>query len=179
MIIETERLILRKYTMEDVEDSYQMNLDPEVSRYTADGGVQPREVVEKRISENIIGDYGKYGFGRLAVTVKPQCDKVIGFCGLKYLPEFDEVDIGYRFAQKYWGQGIATESAKAVLKHGFEVLELKKIIGLVLPENKASSNVLKKLGLTLEKEFADETIGGLWVEWYSITFEQYQNKKTN
>lgn len=159
MIIETERLILRRYTMDDVQDAYEVNLDPEVSRYTCDGGVKTLEEIRQIIKNNVLGDYEKHGFGRYAVIYKPD-NKFIGFSGLKYLPEYDTVDIGYRFAKKYWGMGIATESARPFLKYGFETLKLKEIIGLVVPENTASSNVLKKLGLTFEgiQEFFGETV---------------------
>ena len=68
--LETERLLLRPHTLADVEPSYRMNLDSEVSRFTQDGGVVDRAEIERRIRENVLGDYAKYGFGRLAVVLK-------------------------------------------------------------------------------------------------------------
>lgn len=127
-----------------------MNLDPEITKYTGDGGVVNLKEIERRISEDVMGDYRKYGFGRMAVELKAK-SSFIGFCGLKYLPELDEVDIGYRFTREYWGHGFATEAGKAILKYGFEKFKFDRIIGLVLPGNSTSINVLDKLGFEYEK----------------------------
>ncbi len=66
----------------------------------------------------------------------------IGFAGLKYLEDLDEVDVAYRLLPKYWGKGLATEVALASVRHGFTNLGLKQIIGLAMPENIASVRVL-------------------------------------
>ncbi len=161
---ETERLLIRPFTMDDVEPSFVMNLDAEVSKYTGDGGVVSKEEIERRIKENVLGDYKKYGFGRLAVELKSE-GKFIGFSGLKYLSDLNEVDLGYRLMKAYWGKGIATESAKACIDLGFKNVKLKKIIALVLPENKASINVLKKLQFKFDKTFEDD---GEWTNLYKL-----------
>ena len=75
-----------------------------------------------------------------------------GLCGLKFIDDLKEVDIGYRFHRKYWGSGYATESAAACLKHGFEKLSLKKIIGRAMKENIASIKVMEKIGMKFERE---------------------------
>ena len=156
-MIQTERLILRKFTLEDVEPSYQMNLDPRVSEFTGDGGVQSRDVVHKRIKNDVLGDYAKYGFGRLAVCLK-STGEFIGFAGLKYLDDMQEVDLGYRLAFDHWGKGLATEACKPLVEHGFKELNLNKIMALVIPENKASVRVLEKLGFEFEKIILTEGI---------------------
>lgn len=168
LMIETERLLIRPFTQEDIEPSYQMNLDAEVSQYTGDGGVVSRAEIERRITENVLGDYKKYGFGRLAVEWKAT-RQFIGFTGLKYLDDLDEVDLGYRFLKAYWGKGIATESAQVCVQYGFERLQLQRIIAMALPENKASIHVLKKLGFTYEKEIEEE---GLLAQQYVLHNEQ-------
>lgn len=154
-IIETERLLIRPFQLEDIEAAYAMNLDPEVSRFTGDGGVVSKEETERRITEDVLGDYKKYGFGRLAVELKGQ-NKFIGFTGLKYLDDLDEVDLGFRFIKEYWGKGIATESAIACVDHGFNALELNKIIAMVLPENSGSIRVLEKLNFNFEKNVVED-----------------------
>ena len=155
LIIETKRLLIRPFKMEDIEPSYTMNLDAEVSKYTVDGGVVSKKEIERRIIENVFGDYAKYGFGRLAVELKEE-NKFIGFTGLKYLEDMDEVDLGYRFMKEYWGKGIATESGKACVNLGFNKLGLKKIIAMVLPENTGSIHVLEKLNFIYEKEILED-----------------------
>ncbi len=154
LFIETERLIIRPFKLEDVESAYQLNLDPEVSRYTSDGGVVAKAEIERRIVEDVLGDYQKHGFGRLAVELKGE-GKFIGFTGLKYLEDLGEVDLGYRFMRPYWGRGIATESGSACLELGFNILGLDRIIAMVIPENVGSIRVLDKLGFQFEKEMMD------------------------
>lgn len=153
--IETERLILRPFELSDIEASFQMNLDKEVSKYTGDGGVVDMAEMERRIKGDVLGDYAKYGFGRLAVSLK-ETGKFIGFAGLKYLEDFEEVDLGYRFMSAYWGMGLATEAGKACIKFGFESLKLNEIVAFVLPENIGSIRVLEKLGFKYDSEILEE-----------------------
>lgn len=161
---ETERLWLRPFTLEDVADAYQMNLDPEVSRFTGDGGVQSFEVIRKRIQEDVMGDYQKYGYGRLAVIEK-RSGKFIGFAGLKYLADRAETDLGFRLIQSYWGRGIATEASRPLLEYGFRELGLERIIALVFPENLASVRVLEKLGFTFGQFIIEN---GCRIAYYTI-----------
>ncbi|MBD79745.1 MAG: GNAT family N-acetyltransferase [Crocinitomicaceae bacterium] len=171
--IETERLLIRPFEKRDIQASYEMNLDAEVSRYTGDGGVVSLEEIEKRIVENVFGNYNKYGFGRLAVEIKGE-NKFIGFTGLKYLPDMDEVDLGYRFMREYWGQGIATESAVASINFGFKTLELDRIIGLALPQNKPSVRILEKLFFRFEREIIEDREK---VSLYALQNPKYENQK--
>jgi RimJ/RimL family protein N-acetyltransferase len=163
-VLETARLRLRRFTLDDVDDMYRINCDPEVVRYTHDGGTLTREEVERRIREDVLGDYRKHGYGRWAVIHKPD-GKVIGFAGLKYLDELKETDLGYRFARTYWGMGIATEAAQAVVDFGFRQLDMGRIIGLTLPENRASIRVLEKVGMKFEKTI---TIDGIQAAYYAM-----------
>ena len=152
---ETKRLIIRPFTLNDVDAAYEVNRDPEISKYTGDGGPKSREEIERILRDRVLADYQKYGYGRYAVIHK-ETQENIGFSGLKYLPEMNEVDLGYRFSKKYWGNGIATESCHPFLEFGFNALKLKKIIGLVLPENIASIRVLEKLGFSFQKKLFDK-----------------------
>lgn len=162
--IETDRLILRPFILNDIDDAYIMNLDEEVSRHTGDGGVVSREEIERRIKEDVLGDYEKYGYGRLAVVWR-ETNAFIGFAGLKYLDDLDEVDLGYRFMKEYWGKGIGTEAARACVKFGFETLALKRLIAWVLSENVGSIRVLEKLGFLFEKEVQED---GLTAMQYAL-----------
>jgi len=85
--------------------------------------------------------------------------------GLKYLPEWEEVDLGYRLLPEYWGIGLATEASRASLRYGFETLQLSRILGLVHPANVRSIRVLEKCGLTFEKM---TQIGSRLVAQYAI-----------
>jgi RimJ/RimL family protein N-acetyltransferase len=141
-----------------------MNLDAQVSKFTGDGGVVSKGEVERRIRDHVLADYKKHGFGRLAVELKSN-HQFIGFCGLKFLEDLKDVDLGYRFMSEYWGQGYATEASKAVIHYGFNTLNLVKIIAMVLPANIASVNVLKKLDFKFENDIDED---GELVHVYSL-----------
>jgi RimJ/RimL family protein N-acetyltransferase len=167
MIIETERLILRKFNIDDAEAVLEFNSNPEVIKYTGDELVKSLERANEIITEIWFSDYEKYGYGRWAVIYKPN-NKVIGFAGLKYLSEFDETDIGFRFLPEYWNKGIATEASKPIIEYGFKNLGLKRIIGVAMPDNIGSCRVLEKIGLRFYK--VDDYDGdGIEYNWYEIT----------
>ena len=148
---ETARLRHRSLNADDAERFYALNSDPEVMRHTCEE--PPSSVAATREAIANYPDFDTYGFGRWGCVLKGQEDSIIGFCGLKFLPELDEVDVGYRFFPQFWGQGIATEACAASVQFGFEVLGLGRIIGLVRPENIASIRVLEKVGMLNEGEF--------------------------
>ncbi|MGI9516651.1 MAG: GNAT family N-acetyltransferase [Pirellulaceae bacterium] len=150
-MFETERLILRPFTMDDVEASYQMNLEADVSRYTMDGGVVSREEIARRIRDHVLADYAKHGYGRLAVIHK-HSSCFIGFSGLKYLEDEKEVDLGYRLLPDYWGKGLATESCQPLIPWGFQQLGLSRIIAEAHRDNVASIRVMEKLGFRFDSE---------------------------
>jgi RimJ/RimL family protein N-acetyltransferase len=164
-LIETERLLLREITLDDKEDLFKLHSDPEVQKYTGEPVVESIEEIEKAIRTRI-SDYGKYGYGRWATFLKNGMH-FAGWAGLAYLPEFDEIDLGYRFFPEYWGMGFATEASHAILTYGFDQLELKKIIAIAMKENKASVRVMEKVGMQFDK-FAPYEPGGEDVIWYQI-----------
>ncbi len=141
MILQTQRLFIRQFELKDAGKMYQLNNDPDVLRYTGDLPFSSIQAARNFLAN--YQDYQKNGYGRWAVVHK-ETQHFIGWCGLKYHLE-DFTDIGFRFFQKEWNKGYATESAKAVLDYGFDTLKLTKIIGRVSSHNKASIKVLEKL----------------------------------
>ena len=164
--IETPRLILREWTIDDAEALFQLNSDPAVIRYTGDDHF---ESVEH--SRELIRNYDHYqvhGMGRWLTTLKD--GTVLGWCGLKNHPEEGVVDLGYRFFRRYWGQGYASEAGEASLRHGFEGLNLPEIVGHAMVENTASYRVMEKLNMT----FVSKSIcGGEPAVLYKITRDQW------
>jgi len=146
VILETERLFLREYVEDDAEAFFKLNSDPEVLRFVPDKRLLNVEEARQILVDHPIADYREYGFGRGACILKSTGEQ-IGFAGLKYLEEFGEVDIAFRLMRTHWGLGLATEAALASVRFGFAELGLKRIIGLVMPENVASVRVLEKTGL--------------------------------
>ena len=146
VILETDRLLLRQYVEEDADAFFKLNSDPEVLRFVPDKRLLNVEQARQILIDHPIADYRKYGFGRGACILKSTGEQ-IGFAGLKYLEELDEVDVAFRLMRTHWGLGLATEAALAAVRFGFTDLDLKRIIGLVMPENIASVRVLEKTGL--------------------------------
>ncbi len=148
IILETERFVLREFTEDDAEAFLPLVSDPAVTRYTGDGIGGERTIANCRaeLQARPIADYAKHGYGRWACVLK-ESGKVVGFNGLKYLDDLQEVDIGYRFLEAHWGRGYATETSRPIIEYGFAQLGLTRIIGLVLPENVGSVRVLEKLGM--------------------------------
>lgn len=162
-LIETERLWLREITLDDKADMFQLHAHAEVQKYTGEALVESMGEMEQAIQTRI-DDYEKYGFGRWATILKDGM-QFVGWAGLAYLPEFDEIDLGYRFFPDYWGMGIATEASRAILTYGFDTLGLRRIIAIAMKENKASIKVMEKVGMEFDK-FAPYEPGGEDVVWY-------------
>jgi RimJ/RimL family protein N-acetyltransferase len=147
--LKTNRLTLRQLTTDDAESFYLLNNDPEVLQFTGDKPFA--DVAAARVFLEGYDQYQKYGVGRWAV-IRKEDSVFLGWCGLKYTPETNEYDIGFRFFKCFWNQGYATEAAKACLDYGFTVLGLNVIIGRAMKENIASIKVLRKIGMTFDKE---------------------------
>lgn len=144
--LETERLRLRLFTHDDLPVMFALNSDPEVIKY-ADTPASDMEEVRRRLEQGPLADYKKYGYGRFAVELK-ETGAIIGFCGIKYLPEIDLPEVGYRFLKEYWGRGIGTEAARVCVEFARDDLKVEKLVALIIPENAASIRVAEKLGMS-------------------------------
>ena len=173
IIIETERLLLREITLDDKEELFQLYTNSEVLKYTGELPVGSMGEMEQAIQIRI-SNYEKYGYGRWATILKSE-KQFVGWAGLAYLPEFDEVDIGYRFFPQYWGLGIATEASEAILEYGFKQLELEKIVALAMEENIASIRVMEKIGMKFYKiaPYEQDSQDAIW---YYIDKKTYARK---
>ena len=158
MILETERLVLREFELSDAQQFFELNNNPKVLRYT---GNEPFPSLEE--SKEFIHNYSAYsdfGYGRWAVVLKSS-NIFIGWCGLKFHPQENYTDLGFRFFEKYWNQGFATESSRGVIKYAFETLDLTKLVARVEQENTASIKVLYKLGFKQTNSIKFNNVQGL------------------
>ncbi len=164
-ILETPRLLLRNLTMNDLDDLFALYRDPEVRKFFPDGTLTYEQTKEE-LRWIIDVYYGKYGFG-LWATIHKETGAFIGRCGLIpwTLEGRSEVEVAYLLAKTYWGQGLATEAAQAILGYGFERLPVERLICVIDPENRASVKVATKIGMTYKKEVEDE-YG--WASLYAI-----------
>lgn len=152
-ILGTGRLTLRVFRPEDIEDFAQIEADPEVMRFYA-SGPRTREVAEHGV-RYFIRTQQERGFSPWAAIHKPD-RRFLGFCGL--MPQVvggrDEVEIGYKFARAFWGQGLATEAACAVRVWGFAHLDVPRLVSIIDPGNAASIRVAEKNGMVYERDIA-------------------------
>ena len=162
---------MREFDNSDYLDFFNLNSDPEVLKYTGDSPFLSLSDAQYFLSN--YSDYRINGFGRWAVISKDS-GNFLGWCGLK-LNEEELIDLGFRFFQREWGKGYATESANATLNYGFSKLDLDEIIGRSSAANKASISVLEKIGMMFWKTGSCHGIEN--VSYYRIDKSQY--KKLN
>jgi RimJ/RimL family protein N-acetyltransferase len=150
-VIDTGRLILRRFTLDDLPAFYQLGSRPEIIRYAQSTPLASIEEAREFRKAAPFHDYATYGYGRFACVWK-ESGEVIGFSGLKYVPEISDTELGYRFFPEFWGIGLATEAGRASIDFARSDLGLKRLVALVHPDNGASANVLTKLGFAIEKQ---------------------------
>jgi ribosomal-protein-alanine N-acetyltransferase len=166
--LETERLLLRRFTLDDIDAFNELGTNPQAIRYVGNQPFASVEVARQTLAAAPLADYAKHGYGRFACVWK-QTGQVIGFCGPKFLPDTGEVDLGYRFLPDFWGIGLATESARASIDYARRHLGLRRLVGWVHPENVASARVLTKVGFSFERT---TTIAGIT----DIEFDLYARR---
>ena len=155
-ILETDRLILRHQELHDLDSLFALYCDPDVRQYIPDA---PRNYEETRKElEWHQNGYPKHPELGLWATVHKETGTFIGRCGLLpwAIDGHDEVEVAYLIGKAYWGQGLGTEAAQAILEYGFEQLDLPRLVCLTDKNNLASIKVAEKIGMTFEKEGEDE-----------------------
>ena len=144
-LFSSDRLLFRQFTIDDAALIHEMNSHALVLKYVHELPSTPERALA-RLQDNILPHYQLYGFGRWAVYLKEN-NCFIGWCGLKYRPESNETDLGYRFIPAFWGKGLATEAAIACLQYGFHTLQLNRITATAHIENIPSLRILEKCGM--------------------------------
>jgi [ribosomal protein S5]-alanine N-acetyltransferase len=172
--IDSERLVLRRVTQEDLGFLIRIHADPEVAQYLGHG---QRRSPEESFTwlQSTLETYEKFELGQLAVLRKSD-GALIGRCGLSYLavearaagtgtcprawyqPGQVPVDIelllerelGYTFERSYWGNGYASEAARCVFEYASDVLKLRRVVSIIHPENGRSLRIAQKYGLRHE-----------------------------
>lgn len=155
-ILETQRLLLRRLEPGDLDALYALYRDPVIRRYYPEGTLTLEETKEEL--EWFLNGHPAHPELGLWATIYKETGQFIGRCGL--LPwTIDgryEVEVAYMIAKEYWGQGLGTEAAQAILDYGFEQLSLSRLICLIDRENLASIHVAENMGMTFEREGEDE-----------------------
>ena len=166
--IETDRLRLRMFTLDDLDDLSRIFAHPEVVRHLGTGMPLLRDEAAYAL-RGIIKHWERHGFGRWAAVHKPS-GTLIGYGGLRSFEGTPE--LVYLLDRPYWGAGLATELSEAALKYGFDERHFERIVAMTKVANLASQRVLEKVGMSLEKT---EIICNMEVHCYSITRVEYQS----
>ena len=151
-MIETERLLLRPFRMDDLDGLARILGDREVMRYLDLVGVASREWTEAWLEKHV-ALYERQGYGRVAV-VECSSGRLVGRTGVaRYeIAGRDELELGYTIERTSWGKGYATEAAGAYVRHAFDELGLPRIVSLIMAGHAASVRVAEKIGMSYERD---------------------------
>jgi len=152
--LETERMVLRRLTEDDASNLFDLDADPDVMRFLTGGVPNTREFIVEKSLPRYLEYYDRYdNFGFWAAIEK----KSDGFMGWFHFRPFkenpEEIELGYRLKQAYWGSGFATEGSRALISKGFRELAVTKVVATTMSLNTRSRWVMERLGLQFEKEF--------------------------
>lgn len=156
IILETDRLILRRLTPADLDDLWALYCDPEITRFIPDAP-RSRDEAREELEWHQNGHPHRPELG-LWATIHKAGGQFVGRCGLLpwQIDGVDEVEVAYTIAHAYWGQGLATEAALAIRDYAFQRLGLSRLVCLIDGENRASARVAEKMGMAFEKACEDE-----------------------
>jgi RimJ/RimL family protein N-acetyltransferase len=147
--LQTERLFLRRFTVDDVDEIVALDSDPEVMRYISGGKPTPRSEIETDYLPSWLSYYERFaGFGFWAAVEKAS-GEFIGWFHFRSPPDHavDDVELGYRLRRSAWGKGYATEASRALIDKGFRELGVQRVFASTMAVNKASRRVMEKAGL--------------------------------
>jgi len=149
-VLETRRLLLRHLTAADAVFILELLNEPAFIRHIADRNVRTLEEAATYIREKLAASYEEHGFGLYAVVLK-ETGAALGICGLLKRESLADVDIGFAFLEQFWGRGYAFESASAVMDYARNQLGLPRIVAITSPGNRASIQLVEKLGLHFQR----------------------------
>jgi RimJ/RimL family protein N-acetyltransferase len=155
VFLETERLVLRRFTGDDVDALVELDSDPAVMRFINGGRPTPRDEIENEVLPAFLGYYERYpGYGFWA-AVEKSTKRFVGW--FHFRPEHeaapDEVELGYRLRRTAWGKGYATEGSRALIDKGFTELGVRRVFASAMVVNVASRRVMEKAGLQFVRVF--------------------------
>jgi RimJ/RimL family protein N-acetyltransferase len=155
VFLETERLVLRRFTADDVDNLVDLDSDPEVMRFINGGIPTPRDVIQNEILPRFLRDYERFaGYGYWAAIEKTS-GGFLGWFGFRP-PDGGspgDVELGYRLRKSVWGHGYATEAARALIRNGFIELGVQRVFATTYQDNLASRRVMEKAGLRLVRTY--------------------------
>lgn len=171
-MIETDRLIIRPFTTDDLGKLIEMRSDPDVNKYLGGTRLQNPGSIAKRLNV-YVSTQEKYGFSACAVLWK-ETGEMVGWGGLMPLEESGDIEVGYGFIKRFWGIGLGTELSRAWLEYAFNDAGLERIVAVAVPENFASRHIMEKVGMRYEKNaihYDEDCV------FYAITRDEFLRKE--
>ncbi len=154
-ILETERLILREFTLEDAAFILELLNTPTWLKFIGDRKVHSIDDAKNYLLNGSMKSYAENGFGFYAVVEKTdtsdRTNQTIGMCGLIKRDTLPDIDIGFAFLPNLISKGFGYEIASATLDYALNILKINRIIAIVNPENKKSIGLIKKIGMQFEE----------------------------
>jgi len=150
VFLETERLVLRRFTGADVDNLFDLDSDPDVMHFITGGKPTPRDVIENETLPRFLDHYERYaGYGFWA-AIEKSTGEFLGW--FHFLPppggRPDEAELGYRLRKSAWGKGYGTEGSRALIRKGFTEFGVQRVVAETLVVHRASRRVMEKAGLT-------------------------------
>jgi ribosomal-protein-alanine N-acetyltransferase len=166
-MLETERLILRKFDRHDTEAVYRLRGDADIMRYIR----SPQDRNETINWLKLVSSHWEDERIGFCAVIEKASGLFAGWCGLWRLKETRETEVGYAISKEFWGRGFATEAGRRFLEYGFNELKVDKIVAVARPENTASRRVMEKLGMQFD--YLGEFYGRDLVH-YTVTKEAFE-----
>lgn len=165
----TSRLLLRPLTAGDLDHLVRLFADPAVMRFLSPTGALRCRAETEDAHRKLLEHWQQHGYGVWSVS-EGASGAFVGRCGLRYLPELQAVEILWTLFPEFWGQGYATEAARACLRYAFETLQLERVISFTWTINERSRRVMEKLGMRFEKT---APYAGLPHVWYAVARDEF------
>jgi RimJ/RimL family protein N-acetyltransferase len=150
MVLATERLSIRKLSVDDAEFMLRLLNEPSFLQNIGDKGVRTVKEARAYILDGPVASYERLGFGMWLVEAK-EPSVPIGICGLLKRDALEDVDIGYALLPAFWSRGYAVEAASAVLAYARDTLGLQRVVAITNVDNQSSIRLLEKIGFEYEK----------------------------
>ncbi len=152
-VIETERLVLSRLSMQDAAFMLELVNDPAWIRYIGDRGIRTLDDAAEYIRQGPLAMYAAYGYGLLRVARRGG-GEAIGICGLLQRDFLEDVDLGFALLARFRGRGYALEAARAVVSDARKTLGLARLVAITAQGNEGSSKILERLGFGFERMVA-------------------------
>jgi RimJ/RimL family protein N-acetyltransferase len=155
VFLETERLVLRRFTVGDVDNVVELDSDPEVMRYLTGGRPTPRREIQDEVIPRWLSFYERFDGHGFWAAIEKSTGEFLGWFHFRPKPggSLDEPELGYRLRRSAWGKGYATEGSRALIRKGFAELGVRRVVAFTMAVNLASRRVMEKSGMRLIRTF--------------------------